>query len=264
MFPILVEWVPKVDVHTRTSIYSRFCSPAAVQYVDELIAWARAETYGLAREILTQKLSQVARPSNCERIWLAMRELAPTGSDPILLAKLSTFPKVAVLVAQSVRSRLSAFETRIHNGEPIKTFGLGYLREYAKVHNPEVQAWFQQFEYSPDPDLRRLVARVAAKKSILPKDWLSHSQVPEDAIEIFSTEVEVGQFRPTLTSVLKTHGIKLSTKFKVDRILEALPQDTWLACQTGQPNMELWLRWEDEDLVHVVLYERAERKIIPQ
>src|SRR5271166_872459 len=145
ILPIAKEWIDSGSTRITGGLYTQFMTPLSLPYLDDVLRWASKETDPVDREILTQILRLLVTPRTARRIWEVFRGLAPTQSDPLLLAKLAKSPSVRDEVVIPILEYLRSASQRIDRGERIRTFGMGVLREYSRVRHAAVREWFARY-----------------------------------------------------------------------------------------------------------------------
>jgi hypothetical protein len=253
VLPVLSEWVSFVEEENiRAAIYSRFLTRHANRFIDQMLRWARQETYDLARGALIQGVARAVRPKDGARIWRELKTGRISDSDMMLLAKLSTFPSVAGEVKEYLVCELAA-----------NHWDVGDLQYIAKVEDPRIVAWFGKQTDSPDRAIRTLARRVTQKHRRLPPGISYSSAGPDRLQELHSAEVDVADIDQILEQWKSKFGADVPASVRSESpIWNCAEVDRWMSLEVdlkrdtdlkSAGTAKLWFRLEDVDVVEVVL-----------
>jgi hypothetical protein len=248
ILPIVKVWIASSSGPVRGALYFQFLTPAALPYLEDVLAWAAEEKSAVDREVLTQILRLIVTPKTAKRIWEVFQRLDPTGSDPLLLSKLVNAASVSDEVAERIMQFLNLAVARIDHGELVRTFARGPLQEYSRVRHPKVKAWFQQYLQSADPDLRAMARRSSRIKSVLPAGCRVVRGAADRSRLVLSTEIDSDRLVDFLRELDRDLGAEFLFGIQPDQVVENLTERKWFvsdATHSKRGPLELWLRLED-------------------
>jgi hypothetical protein len=254
ILPIAKEWVDSASTRITGGLYAQFMTPLSLPYLEDVLRWASKETDPVDREILTQILRLLVTSRTARRIWEVFRGLAPTQSDPLLLAKLAKSRSVSDEVVIPILEYLRSASERIDRGERIRMFGMGVLGEYSRVRHPKVREWFSRHVDSDDPDLRLMARRTRGLKTELPKSCQVYRESPNPKALLFSTEIDSDSLGTFVQEKARELGFEALPGERCNEIVENLSEQHWVVCDLGhraQGPLEIWLRLEDQGTIQV-------------
>ncbi len=228
VLPILTEWPSKLTDRDnyRGGVYHRFLTPHAYPFLDQIVSWWTSEQQEINLGLLTQTLALIVRCSDAERIWKLCGELPRRQFHYMLLSKLATCPEVGHEVKDAL---IVGLET-----EKLEAGNLSYI---AQVNDPRIRRWFEGQVDSPDPNIRLVAKRVAAKSKKWPKGAEYAGQPPDRSEEIFSTEVGLEDLRHLFARLAK--GIRPQSP----RSDQDGPVSSFSGTQSMDPSSHLKCRW---------------------
>ncbi len=249
VLPVIKDLLGRVGGNDRRDLFARFHTPEAYAYLDDVLSWWTNEQDEQSLSGLSQVLTLLVKDRDAVRVWRLCQELPKRPFHYMLLSKLATLPSVEREVKETLVQDLNA-----------GAFGANELFFVARVHDPRIQRWFEGQRESPDPKIRQIAKRVAAKGSKWPKEVEYASTLPDRRMELYSVEGDLEELKELLAPFAKTFQVKIPVAIKAGSFLASAEVDRWIiahiADAAGNP-FALWFRLEDIDTVEIVLLKRA-------
>lgn len=255
VLPILLEWLPaaRLTWGMHGVIYHCFATPHAQPYLELMLTWWREEVEAGAESITLQALAGSLRNhtthATAERIWRVLQRHPCRSDDLFALIRLAACPATKDEVCQELLTRLN-------------TPGKDYAAEVkfiAAVNDVRIRAWYLAHVASPDPKVRAIAKRVAARQRRLPAGIDYAHTAPDRVQERFSTEVDVAEVPALLRELAARENLTLPAALRRLTFLQGADLDRWLVATLPEAQFhlgQLWFRLEDVDTVEVVLIEQ--------
>jgi hypothetical protein len=252
VLPILAEWPEKIaDRSQRDAVYSRFHTPHAYPYLDQIISWWIKED-PLALDLLTQDLALIVKCCDAERVWKLCKEVPRRPFHYMLVSKLATCPDV----------EREAKDALVHalQSESLRAGDLSYI---AKVDDVRIREWFRGQVGSPDPAIRAVAKRVSSHNRPLPKGLYYASAGLDRSCALFSTEEDMDNVGVLLQKLEEDFCVKIPAVIKSGRFLSSVEINRWivthLLSRESKP-VSLWFRLEDIDTVEINLAQESSER----
>jgi len=243
VLPILATWVATVPSDPlRHAIYTKFSTPHAYPFINQLIEWWQREDFELCVNSLTQTISSLAKELDAQRIWNVLRARGKRRSiDYLLLVKLCAFPKISKEVKDLIVDDIHGRDLRA-----------GDLQEISKVDDPRIRDWFESQINSSNRHVQVLARRIRARRMSLPSGVELSKAPPDRARELFSTEVDLDSLITTLSKLHLDMDIEIPQSLGNLGFLSSIETNRWLKIGPTKSNF-IWLRLEDVDTVELVI-----------
>lgn len=255
VLPIAREWVPLVGADVKSGLYFLFLSRFAAPYIDDISLWARSAADKRDRDLLAQILNVLISPKTAERIWELFRTLEPNDFDPLLLATFARMPKTTEQALARIMDDLRSFGDRIARGDHIRSFNTAAFTVYSRLKDSRVREWFSQYVHSSDPDLRALARwSVRRRKGRLPASCHILQASPDIGREVYSTEIDAGEWLGFLHALGHAFGIRFPSEAQMRAVFETLSRTQWVVMDVSTSDkgpLEVWFREEDEATLEI-------------